>query len=86
MIAKVLEIQVGGSKICRTLLSACLEYPNCPRTKMHFTIELPNGEHKAITIRDDADGVVAYGNFDGLPSFLDYANYALHGMARFTEK
>ena len=74
MIAKVIEIQVGGDMICDSLLSACLEYPNCQRTKMHFLIELPSGEHKSIAIRDDDEGVVAYGDFEGLPSFLDYAH------------
>ncbi len=72
MKAKVLEIQVGGGELVKSLREACLEYPNCPRTKIHFVIELPDGREKCITIRDEDDGVVAYGNFEGLPTFLDY--------------
>jgi len=73
MKAKVLEIQVGGGRIFKTLLDACLEYPNCERSKMHFYIELPDGSRRAITIRDEDEEVVAYGDFEGLPSALDYA-------------
>ena len=71
MKAKVIEIQVGGGAIYPSLLEACLEYPKV------YLIELPNGNHKSITIRDEDDGVVAYGDFEGLPSFLDYSKEVL---------
>lgn len=79
MKAIVIEIQVGGGQICDSLEDAAdtfkdmTDYDQAPRTKMHFTIRLPTGEVKTITIRDEDDGTVAYGNFEGLPSFLDYA-------------
>jgi len=46
---------------------------NVKRTKIHFTIQCPDGKVRFITIRDEDDGTVAYGDFEGLPSFLDYA-------------
>ena len=48
-----------------------------PYKKMHFTIKLPNGETKHITIRDEDGETVAYGDFEGLPSFLDYSRQVL---------
>ena len=75
MKAKVIGIQVGGYHTCHSLRDACKEYlsPDCTRTKIHFFIELPNGERKAITIRDEENMTVAYGDFERLPSFIDYA-------------
>jgi len=79
MKAIVTGIQVGGGKMCYTLEDACNAFNEmmraweAPRTKMHFTIQLSNGEVKTITIRDEDDETVAYGDFVGLPSFLDYA-------------
>ena len=79
MIAKVIEIQVGGGTICHSLEKACITFKGMvdthevPRTKMHFTIQLPSGEIRGITIRDEDERTVAYGNFEGLPNFLDYA-------------
>lgn len=72
MKAKVIEIQVGGGTIHQSLLAACLEYPSGERTKVNFLVELPSGELKSITIRDEEKETVAYGDFEGLPSFLDY--------------
>ena len=81
VIAKVKEIQVYGGNIHKSLLMACKEFavnewPELPQ-KICFVIELPNGETKQITIREEdreKDSiVVAYGSFEGLPSFLDYA-------------
>jgi len=46
---------------------------NVKRTKIHFTIQCPDGKVRFITIRDEDGGTVAYGDFEGLPSFLDYA-------------
>ena len=79
MKAIVTEIQVGGFHTCHNLKDACEEYldmlnvTSTPRAKLHFTICLPNGTRKTVTIRDEDKQTVAYGNFEGLPSFLDYA-------------
>jgi len=79
MKAIVKEIQIGGGKICHSLEDACEEYSKhlseceAPRTKMNFTIELPDGNVKYITIRDEDEQTIAYGDFEGLPSMLDYA-------------
>ena len=81
--AKVTSIQVGGLRVTSSLLEAMREYlrmideaeeGDCIRAKMQFAIELPNGEHKRIVIRDDeVFGTLAYGTFAGLPSFFEYA-------------
>jgi len=80
MKCEVTEIQVGGFHICHSLEDMCREYLDmlkdgnagiAPRTKIYFSIETRDGD-KGITIRED-DGIVAYGDFDGLESFLDYA-------------
>ena len=77
--AIVIEIQVGGERVCDNLQEACKVYTKgiesqmLSRTKIHFTIKLPTGEEKTITIRDEDNQTVAYGNFEGLPNFLDYA-------------
>ena len=80
MVAKVIEIQVGGSVIVHTLEEACREYVKmidkhgAYRAKINFTIKLPaGGELRYITIRDEDTETIAYGDCDGLPSFLDYA-------------
>jgi len=80
MKAIVTEIQVGGFHNCHNLKDTCEEYLDifldkefAPRTKIHFTIQLPNGIRKVITIRDEDNQTVAYGDFEGLPNFLDYA-------------
>ena len=79
MVAKIIDIQVGGGVIVNTLEEACREYlkmidgQETYRAKLNFTIELSNKEIKCITIRDEDTGTVAYGDFDGLPGFLDYA-------------
>lgn len=77
---KVVEIQVGGVWVCHTLEEAVKEYQRMLnevegyRAKINFTIELPDGQVKSITIRDDDEETIAYGDFEGLPSFLDWAN------------
>jgi len=78
--AIVTEIQVGGYHNCKSLEEACEAYLSLkgdleiiPRTKIHFDIKLPSGIMKTITIRDEDNQTVAYGDFEGLPSFLDYA-------------
>jgi len=81
MKAIVTEIQVGGFRTVSNLRDACEEYTSMflgkgtvPfRTKIHFEIALPSGIRKVITIRDEDNQTVAYGDFEGLPSFLDYA-------------
>lgn len=76
--AKVEEIQVCGGKICHDLAAACSEYLECiakgtDREKLHFDIVLSNGITKSITIRQEESEVVAYGDFDGLPDALEWA-------------
>lgn len=78
IMAKVKEIQVCGGRIYYNLADACMEYLMClvrgtDRAKIHFTIILSNGKHKSITIRQEDDEVVAYGDFEGLPNALEYA-------------
>ena len=74
MIAKVVYIQVGGGLNATSLEDACKKFlsKDSPRDKIHFLIELPSGEQRWITIRDDDGETVAYGNFVGLPDFLEY--------------
>lgn len=78
MKATVKEIQVCGGRLFATLEGACREYLDCldqniDREKLHFTVIMPDKSVKGITIRQEADGLVAYGDFDGLPNMLDYA-------------
>ena len=78
MIANVDEIQVCGGRLFNNLEEACRDYLQClkegiDREKLRFTIILPTGKVKSITIRQEDEQVVAYGDFEGLPSFLDYA-------------
>ena len=77
-VATVKEIQVCGGRIFRMLSDACLEYIQCiaqetDREKIAFVVKLPNGQIKCITFRQEDDGIVVYGDFEGLPSMLDYA-------------
>lgn len=77
--AKVKEIQVCGGTIHTSLYEACKEYIKSidegwtEKEKLHFTIILSSGKVKCITIRQEGDGMVAYGDFEGLPNFLDWA-------------
>ena len=76
--ATVKEIQVCGGKIHTFLSTACLDYLEClargtDREKMNFAITQANGEVKHITIRQEDDRIVAYGDFEGLPNAIDYA-------------
>jgi len=79
MKASVTQIQVRGLFIHSSLEDACRDYVDMvalytsPRIKIHFSIRLPNGETRSITIQDEDGGTVAYGDFEGLPGFLDYA-------------
>ena len=78
MKAIVFEMQVGGLYCTTSLYEACKRYiamvdsaQPC-RTKIRFAIKIPSGETRGITIRDEDGETVAYGDFRGLPNFLDY--------------
>ena len=75
MKAIVKEIQVGGFYGAKSLEDACARYSSQEpmRSKIIFLIKCTDGELRQITIRDEDDQTVAYGNFEGLPSFLEYA-------------
>jgi len=85
MKAIVIEIQIGGLDIYHSLWNACREYANgvahntILRSKINFAIKLPDGKVKYITIRDEDEETVAYGDFEGLPSALDYAKEVING-------
>lgn len=81
MKAEVIEIQVGGGPLASSLEEAIRMWKECPpeRKKLAFTIVLPGSQFKHITIRDDGEETVAYGDFAGLPDSLDYAAHAVHG-------
>ena len=87
MKAVVKSIQIGGGLNVVNLEDACQKYIDMIsnsgeqgyRAKIIFLIKLPNGEEKQITIRDEDNETVAYGNFEGLPSFLDYAKEVTKG-------
>ena len=88
MSAIVTEIQVGGGPLCNSLIGACqlfLGPDGRGRPKISFSIKLSNGEQRHITIRDD-EQTVAYGDFEGLPSFLDYARESCEGAAGYDEE
>jgi len=75
--ATVNEIQVCGRSLHKMLSEACLDYLECiargtDREKINFSIILSNGEVKHITIRQEDDRVVAYGDFEGLPNVLEW--------------
>jgi len=76
--AKVKEIQVCGGKLFYSLYDACQDYIECvdngiDREKFNFSITLSSGEVKHITIRETDEGLVAYGDFEGLPNALEWA-------------
>lgn len=74
--ATVEFIQIGGRYIIRSLRDMCNLYTQLDqkgaldRDKIHFCIRLPDGSHKHITVRQQDNGVIAYGDFDGLPSLM----------------
>ena len=81
----VKDIQVGGDVCVNSLEEACKEFAKMVsrsseagyRAKLNFAIELPDGTVKSITIWGEDDQTVAYGDFEGLPSFLDYSKEIL---------
>ena len=76
-LAVVKSIQVGGAVDVSSLRSMCSALVEILEEggpiKIYFGILLPNGEERSITIRDDEGQTYAYGDFEGLPSFLDFA-------------
>ncbi len=75
--ATVREIQVDGGKVVQTLEEACIEYlarlEETDRKKLHFCIILASGKIRGITVRQEGDRVIAYGDFEGLPNALEEA-------------
>lgn len=88
MKAIVKEIQVCGGTIFNNLYLACFDYVGLigtgeiDREKIAFSIKLPSGEVKGITIRQEDNEIVAYGDFDELPSFFDYSEEVTNEEAR----
>lgn len=75
--AMIKSIQVGGWHNCHSLRDACEEYlESCEketsRDKICFIIDTEQGQ-KQITIRQEEKGMVAYGDFSELPSFIEYS-------------
>lgn len=83
--AVVTHIQVGGGVYANSLEEACVEFLGMVssssgyRAKINFTIKLPDGTIKTITIRDEDEETVAYGDFAGLPDFLEYSREIQEG-------
>ena len=80
--AKVKEIQVCGGKFFDHLYYACVDYIKCrnegvDREKLNFTVTLDSGETKHITFRQEDDGVHVYGDFEGMPNFLQWSQRVL---------
>jgi len=74
--AVVLSSQVGGWHECDTLQETCESYLAIGaggRDKICFVIQLDNGETRQITIRQEDNEMVAYGDFSELPSFIEYS-------------
>lgn len=76
--AKVKQIQICGGPIAATLTDACAAYIReialgTDRAKLHFAIVLDDGSIKYITFRQEDDGIHAYGNFEGIPDFLEWS-------------
>ena len=76
--AKVREIQVCGGIICTTLEDTCRKYLSAvsqgvDREKLHFSIILDTGEGGEITFRDWDGSIEVYGDFNGMPDFLEWS-------------
>ena len=75
----VTEMQICGLTLKDNLADAFREYLRLvdnnltDREKINFSVRLPNGKTKSITIRQEEGVVVAYGDFEGLPDALEYA-------------
>lgn len=76
--AKVREIQVCGTRTTTRLSDACLGYleevtEGTDREKLNFSITLDDGTTKHITFRQENDGIHVYGDFEGMPNFLEWS-------------
>ena len=76
-LAKVKAIQTNGYHICYTLKNACQELldpanENAPE-KMNIAVITLSGKVKHITLRQEDDGIYVYGDFEGMPDFVEYA-------------
>lgn len=71
MKAVVKEIQINGGLIVSDLDSAVKRLSYEGPQKIHFCIEMPDGSLKGISFRQEGQEVLAYGDFEGLPDFID---------------
>ncbi len=79
--AKVHSIQVCGLDYYNNLEDACLDYvnhsinetPDSPPMKIHFAIDLDDGTTKSITFRHEGKTLHVYGDFEGIPDFLEWS-------------
>ena len=83
--AVVTQIQVGVATQAARLQAAITAAYFAPeefaaRPKLIFVIKCNDGQTRQITIRDEDTETVAYGDFAGLPSFLEYAREAVGGI------
>jgi len=80
--AYVKGIQVCGGRIFTTLWDAFVVYSikvseGVDREKLNFAIILDNGTIKHITFRQEDDGIHVYGDFEGMPNALEWAQRML---------
>lgn len=74
--AIVKGFQVGGVTILNTLRGACSAFVLEEAQKLNILVQFPDGNTHSLTLREDNDdNTVMYGDFQGLPSFLEYATY-----------
>lgn len=81
--AKVREIQICGGNIVKpekggTLADVCIDYiqallQEVDRQKINFAIILDDGTTKTITFRQEDDSIHVYGDFEGMPDALEWA-------------
>ena len=76
-VPEVIEIQVGGVEICKTLEEACKAYlkylkEGCPQ-KIHFYIQLCSYQTGSITFRQEGKKIIVYGDFRSMPDTLELA-------------
>lgn len=76
--AQVRELQVCGGHIYNKLYEACQDYIGCvdsgiDREKLNFAVELDDFTVKHITFRETGDGLEVYGDFEGMPDALEWA-------------
>jgi len=75
--AKVREIQSCGGKIFQELSHGCYDYLDSisngtDRPKLNFAIECDDGVTRQITIRQTDNGIEVYGDFEGMPDFVEW--------------